>query len=83
MGSAHNAPGTCLPPYSTTKRQVCPAACQRSGTAKQTRTNHAAQEMIPALGDPIKGRRLGIHTLWSLACLPAEEQLNRIEAIAR
>ena len=42
-----------------------------------------AQEMTLALGDPIKGRRLGIHTLWSLACLPAEEQLNRIEAIAR
>ena len=40
------------------------------------------QEIILALGDPIKGRRLGIHTLRSLACLPAEEQLNRVEAIA-
>ncbi len=38
--------------------------------------------MVLALGDPIRGRRLGIHTLRSLAGRPAEEQLQRIEAIA-
>ena len=39
--------------------------------------------MILALGDPIKGQRLGIHTRRSLAHLPTEQQLNRIEGVAR
>lgn len=71
-----------LPPCSPRKRQVCPADCRRAGTAKQTRTDHAAQDMILTLGDPIKDKRFGIHTLHPPSCLPADKPMQRVEAVA-
>ena len=39
--------------------------------------------MILALGDPIEGRRLGIHTIRSLARPSAAEQLKRFKGSLR
>ena len=41
----------------------------------------SAKELIVALGDPIEGRIVGVHTLRSLAGLPAEEQERRVYRI--
>ena len=38
-----------------------------------------AKSLILSLGDPIKGRSVGIHTLRSLLDLPVEKQINRIK----
>ena len=38
----------------------------------------AAKELIVALGDPVEGGIVGVHTLGSLAGLPAEEQERRV-----
>ncbi len=42
-----------------------------------------ARDAILSLGDPIEGRIVGVHTLRSLASLPAEEQERRIHRIIR
>ena len=38
-----------------------------------------AQDMALAFGDLLNGKRLGVHALRSLANLPAEQQVRKIE----
>ena len=38
-----------------------------------------ASSLILTLGDPIKGKGFGIHTLRSLLRLPVDEQISRIK----
>ena len=62
-------------------RQLGVSRAHVTQTLRLLRMTPRATEAILALGDPMKGRFVGAHTLRSLSKLPAEEQGRRVEEL--